>query len=218
MTTSSNINFFRFYYVTDRQCKKYFRLKQVDTLNRTSSAQAIMLFKGKLVPSSPLAFQPFSGSQLCDILWTGFPPLVCFSSRVIDFLSAENITGWSTFPVQVCSKKDEPIPDYYGFSVTGRECRRDFERSELIPYPGYSGDGPKMANKGYFFIEEDWDGSDIFLIWPGMIVFSEKVYKLFVKENVKNVKFIPLPEVLNSIVLDDFLQRDWAKKSKDGYG
>jgi hypothetical protein len=210
------ISFNDFYLVTDTQNNKCYRLEPTTSDKCFSHVQAIKLFRGKLLPQNSLSLQAFSGSQVCDILWTGFPPLVCFSRRVIDLLTAEKISGWSTFPVQVFSRKDEPIPDYYGFSVTSKECRRDFERSELIPYPGYSGYGPKMANKGLFFCEEDWDGSDIFLIWPGMIIFSEKVYKLFAKENVKNVKLIPLPEVLNSIVLDDFLQRDWARKLKDG--
>jgi hypothetical protein len=48
-----------------------------------------------------------------------------------------------------------------------------------------------------FFDENQWDGSDFFMIWPlpVFIMVTEKVARWFRKRKVKNVRLVPLEEL-----------------------
>jgi len=171
-----------------------------------TSEQAWKLFRGKFKPEHPLRLSAYQGGQATDFLWTAFPPLVCISSRVVELLTEHRITGWATYPVEVYGREGEPLPGYHGFSVTGPECKRDRSRSQIIEKPPPSPRGQSyQVYKGLYFDESQWDGSDIFLVRPfGGIVVTEKVYKLFKRNRVSNVRLIPLPKVEIDVILDEY--------------
>ncbi len=110
-----------------------------------------------------------------------------------------------TYPVEVYGRKGEPLPGYHGFAVTGSECRRDRSRSQILTKQAVPGGRPFQVYKGLYFYEEDWDDSDIFEVSScGGTVVTEKVYKIFKKAKVTNVRFTPLPEVEIRVFLDTF--------------
>ncbi len=163
------------------------------------------LYRGQLRLSEPLRLRAYMGGQATDFLWSGYPPLVCVSSRVVDLLREHGITGWDTYPVEVYGRKGEPLPGYHGFAVTGPECRRDRSRSQILTRQAVPGGKPFQVYKGLYFDESHWDGSDIFLVRPfGGIVVTEKVYRLFKRAKVSNVRFTPLTEVEIDVSLDEF--------------
>lgn len=116
-----------------------------------------------------------------------------------------NITGWTTYPVEVYGRRGEPLPGYHGFTVTGGECRRDRSRSQVITKQTVPGGKPFEVYKGLYFFEEDWDRSDIFIVRRyGGIVVTEKVYKILKRAKVTNVKLTPLLEVERDVYLDKY--------------
>lgn len=127
-----------------------------------------------------------------------------FSTKVYSLLGTGNITGWETYPVEVFDRNGTELPGYHGFSVIGKECRRDRSRSQKITKQAVPGGEPFEVYKGLYFFEEDWDGSDIFLVQNNIIVVTERVCALFKKNKIANVAFVPLPEVEIDVYLDKF--------------
>ncbi len=163
------------------------------------------LFRGQLKLRESLKLRAYMGGQATDFLWSGLIDVVCVSSRVVDLLREHGITGWDTYPVEVYGRKGEPLPGYHGFAVTGPECRRDRSRSQILTRQAVPGGKPFQVYKGLYFDESQWDGSDIFLVrlTAGMVV-TEKVYRLFKKAKVSNVRFTPLTEVEIDVILDEY--------------
>lgn len=169
-----------------------------------TSEQAWLLFRGKLKLEKPLKLGAYRGRLAADFLWTSFPPLVCVSSRVVNLLLANEVTGWDAYPVEVFDRKGQLLPDYHGFSITGPACCRDRSRSQVITKLNAAGRATQVY-KGLYFDESQWDGSDFFLVRPfGGIVVTEKVYRLFKRAKVTNVRLTPLTEVELDVMLNQF--------------
>jgi len=205
MSTSAALDFSRFYELDDPLASRPLRLSPEGYTDWLTKDQAIELFRGRLELDTPLKLGAYMGGQATDFLWSGLTPLVYISNRVAELLQKNNISGWTTYPVEIYGRKGEPLPAYYGFAVTGGECRRDRSHSQIVTKQAVPGGKPFEVYKGLYFYEEDWDGSDIFIVRRyGGIVVTEKVYKTLKRTKVTNIKLIPLPEVERDVYLDKY--------------
>jgi hypothetical protein len=205
MSTSTSLDFSRFYELSDPLATRPLRLSVLKYSSWVSNDYAWDLFKGRVSLDRPLKLGIHSGGQLSHFLWSSFPPVVCISTYVVELLRANGVTGWSTYPVEVYGRKGEPLPGYHGFAVTGNECRRDRSRSQILTRQAVPGGEPFKVYKGLYFYEEDWDGSDIFRVSnSGGTIVTEKVKKIFKQAKIKNVRLTPLPEVERDVYLDKY--------------
>ena len=152
------------------------------------------LSRGELQTKRPIQFDASQGSKATDLLWTQLVTPVCVSGRVIRILSKNEVSGWSTYPVEVFDSEGALLSDYHGFVVTGSVCDADYSRSAVITKPPPAPRGKSYdVYKGLFFDEGQWDGSDLFWV-GGVRVVVEKVKRVFERSGVENVVFTPLPE------------------------
>jgi hypothetical protein len=205
MFTSEALDFSRFYKLYDPLASRPLRLSPEGYSAWLTKDQAIELFRGRLELDAPLKLGAYMGGQATDFLWSGLIPLVCILYKVAELLRKNNISGWTTYPVEVFGRKGESLPDYHGFAVTGSKCRRDRSRSHILTRQAVPGGKPFEVYKGLYFYEKDWDGSDIFRVSSsGGTIVTEKVYKVLKKAKVTNVKLTPLPEVELQVLLDKY--------------
>ena len=205
MSTSATLDFSRFYELYDPLATRPLRLSVLNYSKWVTSDYAWEIFRGRVSLDLPLKLGIHSGGQLAHFLWSSFPPIVCISTYVVELLQTNGVTGWTTYPVEVYGRKGELLSGYHGFAVTGKECRRDRSRSQILTRQAVPGGEPFEVYKGLYFYEEDWDGSDIFWVKSyGGIVVSEKVYKILKQAKVTNVKLTPLPEVELQVLLDKY--------------
>jgi len=208
-STSTSVDFSKFYRFEDPMATRPLRLtvpEESEWWNwiKKDRDYSFALARGQVQPPNPVKLVGYMGRQVMDILWTGDVWMFCVSSRVIELLQKNNITGWATYPVEVYDRKGQPLPGYHGFAVTGRGCRRDRSRSQIITKQVVPGGKPFEVYKGLYFYEEDWDGSDFFRVLGVGTVVTEKVMRLFKKAKIANVRFIPLPEVELDVILDEY--------------
>lgn len=202
---STSVDFAKFYQFDDPMATRPLRLTFPPESDWITRDDAFALMRGQAQPPAPIKLVGFMGGQVMDILWSSMVWIFCVSSRVVELLQANHVTGWSTYPVEVYGRKGEPLPGYYGFAVTGSGCRRDRSRSQIFTKQAVPGGKPFEVYKGLYFYEEDWDGSDFFIVRSfGGIVVTEKVQRLFKKAKIANVRFIPLPEVELDVDLDQY--------------
>lgn len=152
------------------------------------------LSQGAFQPRAPIQFDVAQGSETCDMLWTQLVTPVCISERVVRLLQQNEVSGWSTFPVEVLDNNGRLLADYHGLSVTGAVCFADYSRSTVITKPPPAPRGRSYdVYRGLYFDAEEWDGSDMF--WVGRVrVVVEKVKKVFEQNKVSNVCFTLLTE------------------------
>lgn len=206
ISTSNKLDFNTFYELSDPLANRPLRLRLAPESQHITVEQESLLTKGRMTVDKPLKFETFMGGQATDFLWSGHVTLVCISPRVVELLRTCGCTGWSTYPVEVYDRKGELLPGYLGFSITGPECKRDKSRSQIIgkPIPGLPERSMKVY-KGLYFNEECWDGSDFFWIrYLNAKIITEKVYRLFKKNKVRNIRMIPLPEAERDVLLDRY--------------
>ena len=156
--------------------------------------QGTELFYGEWKPVDPIVFEIESGVQTTDFIWTEFPWLKCVSERVIDLLRTNNISGWSTFPIELRAKNGQIVPGYHGFTVLPFVGPMDLSRSQVVISPLPSGK-PRKMYKGLFFDENKWDGSDFIRIQAAFTAVTERVKRLFLKNGVSNIMLTSLSEV-----------------------
>ncbi|MHB1295631.1 MAG: hypothetical protein ACYC4R_11630 [Anaerolineae bacterium] len=205
--TSRSVDYQKLYSFSDAFATRPLRLKTVEDQG-LEQGYAWPLSDGTLHLAQPLKLRGYMGGQAVDVLWSGLVVLFCVSSRVVDLLRAEGITGWDTFPVEVYDRRGGFLPGYHGFAITGPTCRRDKSRSTIVakppPPPTPTGRGGKVY-RGLYFHEADWDGSDFFWVDNcGGRVVTERVYRLFRRHKIGNVRFVPLPEVELDVLLDKY--------------
>ncbi len=207
MSTLMSLDYSKLFELADPLANRPLRLETYDDDWLLKNNNTWRLFRGQLKLTEPLKLRAYMGGQATDFLWSGLIHVVCVSSRVVDLLREHGITGWDTYPVEVYGRKGEPLPGYHGFAVTGPECRRDRSRSPIVdkppPVPGGCG---YRVYKGLYFDESQWDGSDIFLV-EGSKVVTERVYSLFKRAKVSNVRFQRLTELEIHVFLDEV--RHW---------
>lgn len=130
-----------------------------------------------------------------DVIWTANAHPLVFSEFVIDLLIENNISGWETYPVKIYDKYFKEIPEkYFGFIICGRANFVDYTRSEIIIKRLGIKDTPHV--RGIYFYTDQWDGSDFFMENSDpddKITMSryctERVFKLFKKNKVRNLAF-----------------------------
>lgn len=195
--TPISLDFDKMYLLRDPLGDRALRLKY-GTLDWLTKQTTNSLFTGGLPnPPHPLHLHGYMGSQPMDFLWSGGIPIVCISEAIAELLKAHQVTGWSTYPVEVYDKQGNILPSYLGFAVTGKVGKRETSLSKIVDAPIYKGSTKtKKVYQGFFFNQSSWDGSD-FCVVEGtyFIVVTQIVYDIFKASKVNNVKLTPLRDV-----------------------
>lgn len=207
MSTSTYPNYRTLYRLRDPLANLPFRMSRRLLANWPTVDQQWEIARGKFQTYGPLVFDATSGGRLTDILWSRSVVFLFFSARLIHLLQEHSITGWSTYPVELYNRQGELLAGYQGIAITGSECARDRSRSQIVdkppPVPGGRG---YQVYRGLYFDESEWDGSDMFWVSEGGgVVITERVYKLFRKHKIRNVKFTPLSEVEIDVSNDKYI-------------
>ncbi len=85
------------------------------------------------------------------------------SDRFTAHLRSVAPTGWSTFPVELRLRGDQPMSGYRGLSITGRTGPIKEELGLDVILPPASPNGLAVAGtRGWCFEPDTWDGSDVF--------------------------------------------------------
>lgn len=119
------------------------------------------ILRGEWVPAAPVMVRRAMGKKSPgDFVWTTLANPVVVGPRVLTVLRDGGFTGWSTYPVLVHDHAGAVVDGYAGLAVTGRCGAIDDTRSVEVmrEYPG----GVFPMDRGLFFNEEEWDGSDVF--------------------------------------------------------
>lgn len=204
---STSLSFDKMYELRDPLGNQALRVRSYETLDWLTNKVASLLFRGELSkPPHLLQLHGYMGGKPMDFLWSGRTPIACVSKRVVDLMSEYQLTGWATYPVEVYDRKGSPLPDYYGFAVTGRVGERDRSRSGVIEVPVYPGSkNSHKVYKGFFFDEESWDGSDFCTISGTYYqIVTQAVHDVFKRNKVNNVRLIRLTDVEIPVSLDEF--------------
>jgi len=158
--------------------------------------QSNLLIRGKLVLDKSLQLGTYQGGQATDFIWSGMPSIICISQRVVDLFRSNHVTGWTIYPVELHNRKGQLLTEYHGFSVIGKEYKRDLSRSALITKPPPTTKGKAyQVYKGLCFNENEWSGEDIFFIQYSGIIITEKVKNIIQKYKITNTRIIALEEV-----------------------
>ena len=208
MNTFISVEYSELFLFEDPFAKQWLRLEPISKWVMVDDIDRKLAY-GQWQPSEPVVFRGYMGSLVADILWTGLPPLLCVSERVVTILKENKFTGWSTYPVEVYDRKGNRLTGFYGFAITSYAGKRDLTRSTKIkksPYvPG--GSIPELY-KGFYFNKTEWDGSDIFRVHPSTKIVKRVVKNVFIKERIRNVKFIALPdEETDTIIYSKFEEK-----------
>lgn len=118
---------------------------------------------------------------------TGFM-CVLLAPAVIDALSARAFSGWSSFEVPLTGRDSEDLGAYHGLVVTGRcgPVQRDRSTVFELDAPG----GPYLKERGLYFDEGSWDGSDLFIPAVGVtFIVTEEVVEA-IGGVTRNVHFV----------------------------
>jgi hypothetical protein len=136
----------------------------------------------------PVFYRGFTGSRMCDMLDMRYDGNCFLISDRMKLLLEENlITGWKCFPVLLFDKKGNEITGYNGFTVIGRGGEMDFLLPpERIPF----GEDHSYVH----WRKEQWDGSDIFRIYPNYLVITSRTKDLLKKNKITSAEYSPLTE------------------------
>ena len=183
------------YELSDPMASKPFRLRsRLPAIAKTEGINVELLSRGQSQLEKPIQFDVAQGLQAKDFLWTQLVTPVCVSERVIDILRTNEVTGWSTYPVEVFDREGKPLASYYGLAVSGAVCEADYSRSAVVTKPPPAPRGKSYdVYKGLYFDEDQWDGSDMFWV-GGVRVVVDKVKTILEQNEVENVCFTPLSE------------------------
>ena len=148
------------------------------------------LFRGELELDSPVKFYPNVGKKPYDLVGSGWAIFHLFSSKIINILVENHITGWKIYPCELYGLDGKMIEGYSIFSVTGRCAPIDWTKSEkFIKDPYIIGGGAADMIRGIYFGLDSWDGSDIFTAEGGtaFTFVTQKVRDLLIKNKVTNI-------------------------------
>ena len=143
----------------------------------------------------PIKFQQQSGNKLLDVLNTGTPSLYLISAKLKTLLQEKQVTGWTSFEIELLDKKEAEIKGYYGFSVTGKCGQVDESKSEIIKKHFENGH-TSYYRKGLHVGLDKWDGSDFF--YPdgtSHLVTTQKIADILTGYKISNVQFRNLTEI-----------------------
>jgi hypothetical protein len=151
---------------------------------------------GEWTPPFPLRLRQTYGRVWYDYLYTNYA-IDLYSSRIIQALVDNNITGWRPLDVIVESKKGTVVEGYTGLVVTGRCGPIDNSRSEWNP----PASGPIIVPwKGIYFDASTWDGADIFRPPRTSLTFlTRRVRDIFASLDATNIITVALSEIQRPI-------------------
>lgn len=165
------------------------------------------LTRGEVEASGPIQVSWYMrGAMPSDFVWTGNAWALVVHRRVVQLLREKGFTGWGMYVVSVIDKGGDYHPDYEGLVVWGRCGPADLSRSVVVlsqPPSEYYVGGRFPQFLGYYFPEDSWDGSDIFMEMPdararktARVFITERLRLAFEAARVKNVKFERLTEAV----------------------
>ncbi len=197
------LNYDKIYKIGETHSNRPFR-GEIDNLNLAESE----ISRGEKKVSEIVSVKhSMGGKTLYDIIWTtnAFPLIV--SERIVELFKSNGITGWETYNVEIRSKKNEFIDQkYYGLIITGRCGYQDYSKNSIIMEK--IGIMIEPHSKGFYFKDDYWDGSDLFMCNPNedgesnMYRFcSQKVAELIKKEKIKNLSLEKVSDLSLSISL-----------------
>ncbi len=160
----------------------------------TFAAWVYGLFAGEAQATPPLRLVTRMGKQATDLMWSTYPPLLVGSQRLIDTLTSEHISGWTTYAIEAHDRSGQRLTGYYGFAITGRTGNQDMMRGEVIDKPPIVPKGkPYKVLRGLYFEGDAWDGSDLCVVGGTSIkVASPRVRAVLKRAKISNVTFTPL--------------------------
>lgn len=200
-----SLDYHDFYRLADPLASQPIRLTLRGYDEEITSAKAMEIFTARSRLNRPLRLGAYQGKRLTDFLWSAMTPIVCISDRVVDMLTRDSITGWSTYETELFDGDGNLIAGYQGLSITGAICRRNKVLSGLVRRAPLTPSGePFTVYKGLYFHETDWEGNDFFLIRDHGIIVVKKVKDLISRNAVSNVELVPLPDVEIDTLLDKF--------------
>ena len=154
------------------------------------------LLRGEMKLTRPVCVEYALGNKMLDFLWAELYPLV--SDRVIDLLTSQGLSGWSTYPVDVRDRNGRSIKGYRGLCILGR-CQQiclDKEHSRVVYEENARGRFPYY--RGLYVSTDSWDRSDFFMSTDERTAYkvvTGRVSSLFRTARVKNVQLEPLSDV-----------------------
>lgn len=195
MTSSGRLKYESLFLLSDPMAAEPYRLRsRLPADARVEGVDIHALSRGESQIKGPIQFDSAQGLKATDILWTQLVTPVCVSNRVIHIFSENEVSGWSTYPVEVFDPEGELLPDYHGLAVTGAVCEADYRRSSIVTRPPPAPRGKSYdVYRGLYFDEAQWDGSDMFWV-GGVRVVVDKVKRVLELNGVENVAFTPLAE------------------------
>ena len=136
----------------------------------------------------PIIFKQKYGKKWTDILDIGWPCLYLISSKIKTLLEENKLTGWKTFPVEVYDKKDNEVPDYYGFSVVGICAPLDYSKSEILEKQNVPNAPTYKVYKGVHVDTDSWDKTDFFCPTTTFeIIITKKAADILKKNKITNL-------------------------------
>ncbi|MBI2416009.1 MAG: hypothetical protein HYV33_05125 [Candidatus Kerfeldbacteria bacterium] len=152
------------------------------------------LRNGRIKPDRPVICGYSEGTRPTDFMSSTATMLI--SDRVIDVLTQNHFTGWSTFSVKVHDKKGNEIPGYHGLVVMGKCGPIDDRKSAWITRKANVGDMQVKVRYGCYFGRDSWDGSDVFTPKGTIMTFvTEPVKEALEKAHLTNIQLIKTTEL-----------------------
>lgn len=156
---------------------------------RLEGAEATAIFRGEMLPETPIEFIRQEGEEDVDYVGTSFTgPISLISTRFAELLRTNEITGWSTYPVSIDSRGVDLEFSYVGLSITGRCGPIDDSRSRKVKRRTIGGVDREM----YVGLHPDmsqWDGSDMFNPRAYLTFVNSKVRSLVESAGLRNIEF-----------------------------
>lgn len=140
----------------------------------------------------PLVFIPndVCGRNMRDVLDTRYPPAYLISDRLKTLLEENQITGWTSYPIELYDKKKNRIEGYHGFSVVGQAGKMDLSKQPIISIPSGVYNKPVNVYDGGYFDPTTWDGSDFFILKDSyFVIVTKRVYELLKKHKITALEF-----------------------------
>jgi len=154
------------------------------------------VFRGELIPDTPLNFNVQLGTRFADLLGTGYAGIYLVSERFAAALSQSQFTGWRILQAAILQPDNKLNSSYGLLSVLGRCGVIDANKSRVVSLPSKSPTGQSLFRFGYHFDYASWDGTDIFLPQGTRLTFlTDRVRVALEQANLDNVVLTNINEV-----------------------
>jgi len=136
-----------------------------------------------------------------DMVWTSVNECL-ISDRLLNIFKENEVTGFTVHPANVTYRdSDKKAPKFWELVVTGwggvaseDTGIKQVEYCEECKKSKFS----KPTHPEKLFNEENWDGSDMFLIWPlpGFRLVTKKVFDILEQNDIKHYEKISISEMV----------------------